>query len=238
MSHEKTTQFIKSCAESFLVATDNQDIDRWSAGLTMAKALDTLVDDDHIYNSGDYAEELLAGGRMPHTTEAQGEFIREAYTTLSPESQSRWRNSATQLGAFALKRLEAVTIHEYISVVSDESQLMSDVLMIENDIDRPDAEQRTTFNGWIDQMARTAYLADTLSDFVRDYNEGNMNIRPTITSAAVLARHVAKEGIEFARTTPAPVYIAIARRAISKSFEKIQQPNFLSEQLIQKRGES
>src|SRR5690606_14594486 len=104
-------------------------------------------------------------------TEEQGIFVRDAYATLSPESQDRWQNAASQLGAFALKRLEAKDIHEYITVVNDESQLMADVLQVETSSSRPDTIQRTIFNGWLGQMARTAYLADTLSDFVRDHNE-------------------------------------------------------------------
>lgn len=198
----------------------------------MAKALDTLVDDDHLYNSGDYAEKLLNGEQIPYITEEQGSFIRKTYSTLSPESQDRWQNSASQLGAFALKRLESSDIYEYIAVVSDESQLMADVLMVENNTTRPDEFQRDIFNGWLSQMARTAYLTDTLSDFIRDHNEGNINIRPTLASAAVLAHQTAKEGLEFARVTPLPVYTAIGRRAISKSLEKIRQPNFLRTQFV------
>ena len=107
---------------------------------------------------------------------------------------------------------------------------MSDILKVENDTSRSDELQRDNFNTWMDQMAKTAYLADTLSDFIRDHNEGNMNIQPSLRSASILARHTLKELVAFTQVTPPPVYGAIVTRSVTKSIEKLRQPNFIKEQ--------
>ena len=67
--------------------TDTSDINAWSAGFTTAKALDTLVDDDHVYDSGKYAKKLLAGEAIPYTSDEQADFIRSTYSNLGPETK-------------------------------------------------------------------------------------------------------------------------------------------------------
>ncbi len=230
--HHKSTQLIASSAEAFHVGVDAEDTRNWSAAFTMAKVLDTLVDEDHIYDTSFYTEQLLAGSQMPYLTEDETNFVRETYRNLSETSKERWQNAATKLGNFALKRLEAETVGEYIEVISTESILMSDVLKVENTLARPDYPQREIFNVWLEQMGRTAYAVDTLSDLIRDHNEGNMNIQPNLHTATALARHSLKEFVSFARITPMPVYGAILQRGVTKSFEKLRQPNFMKKQFI------
>lgn len=232
LPHEKSTNLIASCAKAFHVEVEPFDNNKWSAGLTMAKALDTLVDDDHIYDTGIYAEELLTGETVPHVTHEEAAFIRKTYDALSEPSQERWRNSASQLGAFAIKRLEAESVGEYVDVVYEESYLMSEVLKVENDEANRDHAQRASFNSWMSQMGRTAYLCDTLSDFIKDYNEGNVNVQPTPRTAAVIAGYALKELVAFSRVTPAPVYVALARRSVTKTIEKAQRPGFWSKQFV------
>ena len=230
--HQKSTHLLKSCAQSFEVALNPLDVDKWSAGFTMAKALDTLVDEDHEYDSGTYAAQLLAGESIPYVTDEEAIFIRTTYDALSYPSKEQWRHSASNLGAFAIKRLEASTIEDYIGVVRDESHLMADVLKVENDEARRDTAQRQVFNAWMDQMGQTAYLCDTLSDFIRDHNEGNMSITPTARGAVMLARHALKELFRFTQVTPLPIYTAMTQRAVTKTLEKVQRPAFFSTQFI------
>lgn len=224
--HQKSTHLLKSCAQSFEVVVTPLDVSKWSASFAMAKTLDTLVDEDHIYESGAYATQLLTGESIPYVTDEEASFIRTTYDALSETSKEQWQHAASNLGAFAIKRLEADTIEAYIEVIRDESHLMADVLKVENDETRHDTTQRQVFNSWMDQMGETAYLCDTLFDFIRDHNEGNMNIKPTSRAVATLARHTIKELIHFAQITPLPIYSAITQRAVTKTFEKIQQPGF------------
>ena len=233
--HHKTAALIESCATAFNVDVGEHDQDKWSAGLTIAKALDTLVDEDHNYNTEAYTQQLLRGDDVPHLTPAEQVFVRNTYHGLSPETQHRWQGIAKDLGAFALKRLEATTVDTYAAVVLDESQLMGNVLTVENTRARPDAQQRDAFNTWMSQMARTAYMVDTLSDIVRDYNEGNTRVRPTFHTAVRLAQHSLAELTVFTRITPAPIYSAIGKRAVTKTLEKLAAPNFLREQFIRAR---
>lgn len=196
----------------------------------MTKALDTLVDDDHVYESDAPTDHLLAGGLISHVSAQEAAFVGETFARLDGISQDRWRGAGHQLGAFALKRLAADTIDEYVTVVLDESQLMSDVMKIQNSETRHDYSQRETFNTWMDQLARTSFICDSVSDFVRDYNEGNVSIEPTYRNYVQLSRYALREFGIFVPMTPARVYTAVAHRAVTKSFEKARQPGFWSSQ--------
>ena len=232
--HRRSTRLVEGCAKAFNAKVEDPDIRRWSGAITLAKALDTLVDDDHVYDSGIYMDRLLTDGTLPYATPAESEFMRDAYYSLSEASQERWRNSGTQLGSFAIRRLEAKTVDDYAAIVLEESYLMSDMLLIENDETRQDHRERDDFNTWVRQLARTAFICDTISDFIRDYNEDNVSIRPAPKAAVTLGRYALKELAAFTRITPMPVYVALARRSATKVAEKIRQPGFLSRQFHRK----
>lgn len=232
--HARSTKLIESCALSFNVEVRPFDRDKWSAGLTMAKALDCMVDDDHDYRTDEAAKRLLSGETIDYLDDEEAEFVRSTYQQLNEVSQQRWRRSASELGAYALKRLEAEDNERYLDVASQESQLMGDVLLVENDDQRQDYTEREQFNIWMGQMARTAYMLDTLSDLIRDYNEGNMNIQPTPQVAAATARRALIELRHFAAVTPPAIYVAALHRAVTKSLEKAAMADFWTRQFIRK----
>ncbi len=230
--HQKSAQLIASSAAAFQVGVTQKDEQNWSAALTMAKALDTIVDEDHHYDTMAFTQQLLDTGSLPHLSQYEAHFVRETYHALDETSKERWRHASSQLGSYALKRLEATTVDEYITVVTDESQLMGDVLKLETSTEHHDSRQRDTFNIWMDQMARASYMLDTLSDLIRDHNEGNMDIKPTPRVAAIIAKQSLKELIAFSYITPTPVYTAALQRGVTKSLEKVVHPHFFSRQFI------
>ena len=234
--HEKSTELFAGLAESFKVDVDSCDKDKWSAALTMAKALDNLVDDDHIYDSRLYSERVMQGERIPYLTNEEVEFVRTTYESLSSDSQERWQQSAAKLGAFALKRIEADNIHDYLMVVAEESLLMADVLLVEADSERSDIAQRQTFNDWMPQAICTIYALDTCSDFIKDHNEGNMSVPISPRAVGALARCAFAESFKLAKITPLSAYSAVANRAITKTIEKASQSGFWSNQFIWDRS--
>lgn len=232
--HERSTEMFTGLARSFRVDVEPFDKDKWSAAITLAKALDNLVDDDHIYDSGQYLERVIQGKSIPYLTEEAIEFIQSTYDMLSEQSREQWQRSAAQLGAFALKRLEAADVHDYLHVVCEESTLMTDVLTVENNDQRDDQQQRESYNIWLEQAVRAMFVLDTCSDFVKDHNEGNMNVPITMRAVSVLARNALSEFADLARVTPASVYPLLARRTITKTLEKTSQPGFWSNQFVWK----
>lgn len=235
LPHEKSTRMFAESARAFRVDVDEFDNEKWSAGITMAKALDNLVDDDHVYDSGSYSERLLAGKRVPHITEDEARFVRATYDRFSDTSKEQWRDAATRLGEFALKRLEPTDIQEYMQVIFAESPLLANVLMLENDERRHDHVERNDFNAWMPQMMHTAYALDTMTDFIKDHNEGNMRVPLTPRAITVMARHACRSVRAFICVTPPPVYRALAKRSVTKSLEKARSKNFVTNQFVWKR---
>lgn len=234
--HERSTRMFASLAGAFDVEVEPFDNDKWSAAITMAKALDNLVDDDHIYDSGLYAERVTQGQPIPYLTRDEVEFVRSTYDQLGERSKEQWHSSAAQLGTFAIRRLEADNIHDYIDVVLDESPLMARVLQVENDEARRDHEARQRFNTWMVQAVRTMFILDTCSDFVKDHNDGNMNLALTPQAIGVLTQRALAESVNMARLTPVTVYPVLLRRSVTKAAEKASQPNFWSNQFVWKRS--
>lgn len=230
--HPKTTQMFVGVAEKFHIDVEPFDKDKWSAGLTMARALDTVVDDDHRYDTTQYTEQVLRGKSVPHLTDEEGEFIRATFDQLSDQSKERWTNAATLLGAFALKRLEADTINRYIDVVREESALMADVVKVENNLERTDHRQRQRFNNWLTPAVQSFFVFDTCSDFIKDHNEGNMNLPITSYAVRHLARYAVEEGITLGRITPPLIYPVLVGRAVVKVREKAKQKGFWAKQFI------
>lgn len=229
--HEKSIEIFTHLARSFRVEVDTLDRDRWRASLIAAKALDSIVDDDHIYSSGWYSEQLLSGTTIPHMTDEEATFVRQAYDTLGGESQKRWRESASSLGSFALRRIQAETVDEYIEVVGDESTAMANVLLVENDERRGDHNERNRLNDWLCIAAQSAYAYDTFTDIVKDHNDGNVSIEITPATIGRLGGYAAKKLVELARATPISVYPAFFRSVAIKVAEKIQQPDTWTKQL-------
>lgn len=236
--HEKSTRMFAHLAERFDVAVDTLDYDKWSAALTMAKALDNLVDDDHIYDSSLYSARVMRGESIPYLEDEEVAFVRDTYEQLSERSQEQWRESATRLGEFAIKRLEAETIHDYLDAVREESPLLANVLLVENSVQRTDQQPREVFNEWLGQAVRSMYVFDTCSDFVKDHNEGNMNIPVTPSAVRELVRSSVKEGVNLLRVTPLSVYPVFAHRSFTKLQEKTVEAGFWSNQFVWKKSES
>lgn len=222
--HENSVRIFSRFAWAFRVDVDEQDKDRWSAALVMARALDILVDDDKIYDSGAYALRLIEGNPIPYLSEQEMTFIRSAYSTLSKESKERWQYSAQQLGAFALRRIEADTLATYVETVIDESTHMADVLLVENDGDRHDEPARDSFNSWLHTAAESVYLFDTFTDAMKDAREGNIGIDITpkvVTQLGILA---AGSLVKLGQETLVHVYPACVSSVASKFIEKLRQP--------------
>jgi len=233
--HEKSTQMFSGLAKSFQVDVDSFDNDKWSAAITMAKALDNLVDDDHIYESGQYGDRVINGETIPYLTKEQSDFVRSTYGKLSERSKEQWQNSATQLGAFAIKRLEAENIYDYMDVIREESLLLSSTLSVESDVQREDQLQRESFNLWLVKAVRTMYVLDTCSDFVKDHNEGNMIVPITPQAIRELARSAIVETVDLTRGTPLSVYPVLMRRSATKTLEKASEAGFWSNQFVWRR---
>lgn len=234
--HERSTRMFRDVAQKFHVDVEPFDNDKWSAALTMAKALDNIVDDDHIYDSGQFGERIIQGESMPYLTEEQAVFVRSIYDQLSDQSKEQWRHSAIQLGGFAIKRLEAEDIQSYIDIVREESPLMARVLQVENDTHRNDQQQRERFNTWLVQAVETINVLDTCSDFVKDHNEGNVSIEMSPNVVRELARSAIIASMDLARVTPLSVYPVFIRRSITKTLEKTAQPGFWSNQFVWNRS--
>lgn len=236
LPHENSTRIMTNLARSFRVEVDTLDQDRWSAAFTVAKALDTIVDDDHIYNIGCYSEQLLRGERIPYTTSEEAAFVSSTFEQMSNESQELWRGSAAKLGSFALRRIDARTVTEYIDVTRDESTIMANVLLVENDTERTDHNGRHEFNNWMHTLTRAIYALDTFTDIVKDYNEGNVSIEVTPPVIGKLGMYAAKEAMNFARVTPIRAYPAFFHSIATKITEKARQPDTWMKHLAWKRA--
>ena len=211
-------------AKSFQVEVSSLDKDRWAAAFTMAKALDTIVDDEHKYETAGYCERLLAGEQIPYITHEEAVFVCTTYNDMNNESQGRWRDSASKLGTFALKRIEAETVTEYIDVVRSESTIMTNVLLMENTAERVDHEERLAFNEWLPVLTRGIYAFDTFTDIIKDHNESNVTIEVTPRVVYKLGHYVLQEAAEFTRATPISVYPIFFRSIALKVGEKAKQP--------------
>lgn len=233
--HQKSTEILSDFAQAFRVDVNSHDEDRWSAALVAAKALDSIVDDDHIYNSGWYYEQLIQGATIPHMTDDEAGYVRSVFASMEDESQQRWQTSASRLGTFALRRIHAETTREYIEAVRDESAIMADVLRMENTSDLPDHAERDSFNGWMQKMARGAYALDTFTDIIKDSNEGNVHLNVTPRVIGELGKYALQDLAELARATPASVYPTLLHSLGVKIAEKIRQPDSWSKHLQWKK---
>lgn len=213
--HEKTTETFVTFAHALNVNVTPDDKDQWSAGITVAKAIDDIVDLDHNFNSGWYYEELLNGSTIPYMTDEEAEFVREVHSKLNAESKDRWRNATAQLGPLAIKHIEIANVSDYITAIRAEAPLMVNIVMAENDRSRPDYKQRNRYNGWLQPLMRYQYTADHLKDFKEDHEAGNTNVAVTEENSKQLEAAAAKDLAALILHTPPRAALRLARNARS-----------------------
>jgi len=234
--HEKSTRVLSELAKVFGVDVNSFDEDKWSAAITAAGAIDTVVDVDHNYNSGYYFEQVINGNSMPYMTDEEANFIRSTYEGLSDTSKKHWQTAASKLGAFALRRLQATDIDEYLGVIVEESPLMANVLSIENDDSRHDHLQRKSYNTWMHPMIKSMFMFDTLTDVIKDYNEGNMSIPVTPKIVGKLGWCAVNEMVHLVRISPPSVFPIFLTRSVTKIREKTSKEGFWSSQFLRKNS--
>lgn len=207
---EKATKTFEGAARAFRVRVDDDDKDRWSAGLTTAMALDDIVDKDHDFDSGWHYDQFLQGVILPHMTSEQAEFVHNVYDEkLSIETRERWRYAAHELGPLAVKRMQIEEVDEYVAAVRAESPLLAGVMMVDVEGERKDSIRRQKFNTWMGSLMQYTYMADTYVDMKKDYEEGNTKIKPNEQSAAVVKQAVKEDFESMMRQVPLTVYPAL-----------------------------
>lgn len=234
VAHERTTTLMVNLAQAHGVELTPRDKNNWVVAFTVAKALDTLTDERHEYDTAAYAHRLLVGEPVPYVSEQLTAQFPEFYASLALEQQQAYVR-ATYLGAYALRRLQVKDIDDYILVVREESQLMADVLKLENS--SMDA-RRQTFNDWLEVFGRAAYSTDTISDFIRDKNEGNHNLQITPMAYRRLAQAALGDLRVLARESPPGIYGPILWRGFTKTVEKARVKGFLAHQFMSTKCET
>lgn len=224
--HAKTTELIAHLAQIQDVDVTEDDKQYWSMTLAVAKALDTIVDDDHDYDTQKYCNQLRNGGDIPYLSPIISAYFPTFFESITPEQKAAY-DRASHLGECAIKRLEAKSAEDYISVVQDESKLMADVLQIK-ETGQP---SRRRFNEWLKLFGQAAYMLDTTSDIIRDKREGNHNLPVNISTVITIGRVAARDTLELGRVTPLKAAVPVLHRGVTKVGEKIYRSNGLLAEL-------
>lgn len=211
------------------------DLRFWAASFSVAKAIDTLIDEYHVADISPYVQKVLAGTLIPGLDQVELQLFNDAREAYTLKQETALNLAMQHIGTFAVQRASCETVEEYLATILDESYLMSGILKLAVTPGASDRVHRVTFNSWLNQFGRAAYAWDTVSDVVRDSNEGNLNIPLETHTFRVLGGAAMHETRVLIGISPIGIYRPIIHRGVTKIFEKIQQHDFIQKQFIRQR---
>ncbi len=184
MESKHTTSYVSEkvdllerLAMPFGIKVRSADTDYWSSAITVANAVDDLVDKDRVSNLIPFIDEIRAGNEVKYLKKADATRFSEIYHNLTPERQDRLERGS-RIAEYAIRQSQSENIDDYIFLKMAESSVFSDFLKI--DVDQLDHGARSKFNLWLPSFGKAFYAIDTFKDMKEDYENKNTIIEPTL----------------------------------------------------------
>ena len=174
--NSKKVDLLENIARPFGINILESDRSYWDSIITVANAVDDLVDEDKVENLTPYLDDVRAGRQIPHLSLDNAQKFSEIYYNLTPERQARIERTA-KIADYAILQSQTTEVDEYISLKMKESKLFSDSLKI--DVEHDDYKARNRFNIWLPSFGKAFYAVDTFKDIKEDYEKKNTIIEPT-----------------------------------------------------------
>jgi hypothetical protein len=191
-------------ADSFGVNVNDDDRKYWKSTFDVVRAFDDIIDEDHNQDIKPYLNEVISGRPVSGLDKAESQQFAEVYSGLSRERKNRFTR-ACLLGDFALKRYNSSNINEYIQNVLDESDLLADIMKIEES--GVDEKNREEFNKWLPSVSRAGYAVDTAVDLSSDFDEGVTRVEPSLGAYGKLMYVIGDEVIRCLIKAKKPIKI-------------------------------
>lgn len=194
----------RAAAQEFGVELEHQEDYDWAVVLGVSMLLDHLVDIEQVDISGPTQEIASGHLRDDLNRDIQVRFANYMHRQ-DEDGRQAWMDAVSAVDELVENQRSAETIEEVIDIRTEEADILSSFLELETD-DRPDASARRDFNRWVNSWSRVGYMLDSLFDIKKDYKNGEVGVRPTLSDRIKLAKAAAKESAVAIKRTPPKLF--------------------------------
>lgn len=217
----KTNEYSGGCRLFKAVATGvgvqltPQETHDWEVLMGASFIIDALVDEQGR-DLNPLIEAAIAGDVIPGVAEEAVTECKNYFERQSEEKREIILNGLRMIGVFPGLIAEAKSTNEIIDLRLKEADIYSSFLKLDIQ-ESVDARARFRFNQWLDSFVKSGYLGDSFVDLNEDYQEGVINVAPSLHSRITIARATIRELRPGLRVTPPDAFAHIVRM----SFEAI-----------------
>jgi len=210
--HPQTVAIFQKLAEGFNVEVKPDHTQYWRSMLTVARALDTLVDTHTPTSIQTEARQLVQGVPIDGITKDEAQEFSQIFQVASPERQAAIQQGLS-INDYAIAMRQATTYSEFVDLRVEEAELFGHVMQLDNPNEHATIN---TFNTWLPSFARAGYLIDSFGDFSSDYKEGIIGLEPTVSRRIKLGKRALSETFNAGSQLPPRTIAFLAAASLSK----------------------
>jgi hypothetical protein len=187
----------------------------WSGWLRATRVIDDVLDDQGG-DPGVLVTQLQNGVAFGTLTDETAQACKDFFERHTAEERSQieerffWLQEATQAyrNTTSLRELTALRLNEATGYFANFFKLPP-----RGNNDKP----RERFNDWVVGFSRSGYLVDSVLDFKEDFENGEIQVRPSRSNTAILCVSAIAETYKAIRVTPRRALTGAAKVAIRHS---------------------
>ena len=175
--HPQTVAVFQTVAEGFHVPVTDDDRRYWRSMLTVARALDSLVDTNHPASLTHVHNRLIAGLPIAGIEPAEAETFRDILETVSPEKHDVIIEGLA-INDYAAAIRSTRSFATFLRLRTEEAELFGRIMQLDNPTQVTATDR---FNQWLPRFARAGYLIDSFGDLSKDLKNGIITFHPSFS---------------------------------------------------------
>jgi hypothetical protein len=215
--HPQTVNVFKSLAESFGVNVEEEHLSYWQSMLTVARALDTIVDDTQPDSLDDEVSALLNGKPIAGTTKTEAEEFQAILARASDERRAIIM-AGLEINDIAKRRRSVSDAREMLRIHREEAELFARIMTIDNPEHDPSIDR---FNGWFIRFGVAGYQLDSFMDLADDFKNGVAAVPPTPANYFTVGKEAMRDAYGSLSQLPRRTVAGLAIASLQKSARKI-----------------
>jgi hypothetical protein len=215
--HPQTVNVFKSLAESFGVNVEEEHLSYWQSMLTIARALDTIVDDTQPDSLDDEVSALLSGKPIAGTTKTEAEEFQAVLAKASDERRAIIM-AGLEINDIAKRRRSVSDAREMLRIHREEGELFARIMTIDNPEQDPAIDR---FNDWFIRFGVAGYQLDSFMDLADDFKNGVAAVPPTPANYFTVGKEAMRDTYGSLSQLPRRTVAGLAIAGLQKSARKI-----------------
>ncbi len=214
--HPQSVDVFKSLAESFGVTVEKDHLTYWSSMLSVARALDTIVDDTQPDSIDNEVGALLDGKPIVGISHTNAKDFQGIVSNASDERRAIIMGGL-EVNAIAKKRRAVSEPSEMLKIHREEAELFARIMTLDN----PTHERSIdAFNNWLIEFGVAGYQLDSLIDLASDFKNGVTAVAPTPANYLAVGKEAIRDGYLSLSQLPKHTIASLAVAGVKKTARK------------------